>query len=92
MYQLDLRFLFDAFKDIVIDNFYHSKIVSTFKKIFNDSLMIETSVEGQMIYDIFAYDIRKHKKKYLTNYQLPAFKDFYQHPKAKTFKLVVDIF
>lgn len=54
MYQLDLKFLFDAFKDIVIDNFYHSKIITTLKKIFNDSLIIETSVEGQKIYDVFA--------------------------------------
>lgn len=26
------------------------------------------------------------------NYQLPAFRDFYQNPNAKTFKLVVDVF
>lgn len=76
--------------NLIVDNYYDPKITIALKKLFQDSLFIETSVEGQKVYDLYASKIQKNKKLYLINNQTPIFKDLYQNPLSNTLKLVFD--
>ncbi len=63
---------------IIVDNLYGSKFINTLEFLFRNSLFIESSVEGQKMYDIYQENVQKMKKLYFINKKNSTFKDYYR--------------
>ena len=78
VYKLGLNFVHDCFLKIVTDGFYHKKFIKNLKTLISNSIFIQSSVEGQKIYDIGGYNHLKIKNFHLMSHKIYAFKDYYK--------------
>ncbi len=77
-YHLELQYIYDIFILIVAEGLYSSKFIHSFKNLIADSIFIETSVQGDIFYDLAATNSLKIKKIHLNTRKTLSFKDYYK--------------